>query len=184
VRKEKITRKHEVQFYSDDASFQVGFSRFVETALGAGRTAVVVVAEPHRKSLIQRLREHGVDIGIIIEQGRLIVVDVAEMLATIMVDDFVEPVRFSKVTSGLLAASTKASKGEHPAVAICGECAPTLWAQGRADAAVQLEHLWDQIAGTHSLDILCGYVLTRPELEADIRIYERICAEHSAVCHL
>jgi DNA-binding NarL/FixJ family response regulator len=184
VRKEEFTRKHEVQFYSDDASFQICFARFVETALGAGRAAVVVVAESHRENLIQRLRGHGVDTATAIEQGSLIVLDVAETLATIMVNDLIDPVRFLKVTGDLLAASAKASKGKHPRVVVCGECAPTLWAQGRADAAVQLERLWDQTAGTHSVDILCGYVSKRSELEADIRIYERICAEHSAVCHL
>jgi hypothetical protein len=56
-----------------------------------------------------------------------------------------------------------------------------LWAQGKADAAIQREHLWDELARKHEVDILCGYVLNsfQPEQESDI--YERICAEHSAV---
>ena len=56
-----------------------------------------------------------------------------------------------------------------------------MWAQGKGDAAILLEHLWDEIAKTYEVDILCGYVLTRFQREQESRIYERICAEHSAV---
>jgi hypothetical protein len=41
--------------------------------------------------------------------------------------------------------------------------------------------LWDEIARTHEVDILCGYVLNSFQLERESHIYERICAEHSAV---
>ena len=51
-----------------------------------------------------------------------------------------------------------------------------------ADAAVQLEHLWDEIAWSCNMDILCGYVLNSFQREQESHIYERICAEHSAVC--
>jgi hypothetical protein len=108
--------------------------------------------------------------------------DVAETLSTFMVNDQSDPVRFLKVAGNLIEAAAKAAKGEHPRVAACGECAPTLWAQGKADAAVQLEHLWDEIARTCSMDILCGYVLNSFQREQERHIYERICAEHSAVC--
>ena len=62
-----------------------------------------------------------------------------------------------------------------------GECAPVLWAQGNADAAIQVEHLWDEIARKHEVDILCGYVLNSFQREQESRVYEGICAEHSAV---
>ena len=65
-----ITRSHEVAFYSDNAAFVVGFTRFIEAALQAGKAVIVVVTESHRKSLLQRLQEHGVDSAAAIEQGR------------------------------------------------------------------------------------------------------------------
>jgi DNA-binding NarL/FixJ family response regulator len=181
-RKEEITRSHEVQFYPDDASFLTGFSCFIEAALRAGNTVIVVATESHRKSLLQRLQARGVDSATAIEQGRYLPLDVAETLSTFMVNDLPDPVRFLKVAGDLVAAAAKAAKGEHPRVAACGECAPTLWAQGKADAAIHLEHLWDEIAKTCDVDILCGYVLTNFQREQESHIYERICAEHSAVC--
>ena len=59
--------------------------------------------------------------------------------------------------------------------------APTLWAQGNVDAAIQVEHLTDELAKTRDVDILCGYVLTNFQREQESHIHQRICAEHSAV---
>ena len=175
------TRCHEVQFYSDDASFLAGFVRFIEAALEAGNAVVVVATESHRNSLLQRLQVRGVDIFAAIEKGSYIPLDVADTLSTFMVNDLPDPVRFLKIAGDLVAAAAKAAKGGRPRVAACGECAPILWAQGRADAAIQLEHLWDEIAKTCDVDILCGYVLNSFQREQESHIYERICAEHSAV---
>ena len=180
----KVTRCHEVQFYSDDASFLAGFTRFVEAALEAGNAVIVVVTESHRNSLLQRLQARGVDIFAAIEKGSYIPLDVADTLSTFMVNDLPDPVRFLKIAGDLVAAAAKAAKGERPRVAACGECAPILWAQGSTDAAIQLERLWDQIAKTCDVDILCGYVLNSCQHEQESHIYERICAEHSAVCSL
>jgi hypothetical protein len=110
--------------------------------------------------------------------------DVADTLSTFMVNDQPDRDRFLEAAGSLVAAAAKASSGERPRVAACGECAPTLWEQGKADAAVEVEHLWDEIAKSCSVDILCGYVLTDFQREQQRNIYERICAEHSAVSSL
>ena len=54
----------------------------------------MVATESHRKSLLQRLQEHGVDTIAAIEQGRYLSLDVAETLSTFMVNDLPDPVRF------------------------------------------------------------------------------------------
>ncbi len=177
----EITRSHEVEFYSDDAAFVAGFTRFIEAALESGSAVIVIATESHRKSLLQRLREHGVDIVAAVEQGRYVSVDVVETLSTFMVNDQPDPVRCLKAAGNLIATAAKASSGERPRVAACGECAPTLWEQGKADAAIEVEHLWDEIAKSYNVDVLCGYVLSSFQREQESHIYERICAEHSAV---
>jgi MEDS: MEthanogen/methylotroph, DcmR Sensory domain len=182
--KAEITSSHEVGFYSDDAAFVAGFTCFIQAALEAGNAVIVVATESHRKSLLQRLQEHGVDIVAAIEQGRYVSLDVADTLSTFMVNDLPDPARFLKIAGNLVAAAAKASKGERSRVAACGECAPTLWEQGKSGAAVEVEHLWDEIARTHEVDILCGYVLNSFQREQESHICEQICAEHSAVSSL
>jgi DNA-binding NarL/FixJ family response regulator len=174
----KVKHSHEVHFYSDDAAFLLGLAGFVETALEAGNPVIVVATEPHRKGLLETLMARGIDGAAAIEQGLYLSLDVYQALATFMVDDLPDSTRFLKIFGGLLSST---AKGKHARVAACGEFAPTLWAQGKAEAAIQVEHLTDEIAKTGNVDILCGYVLNSSQRDQESHIYERICAEHSAV---
>jgi DNA-binding NarL/FixJ family response regulator len=173
-------RGHVVRFYDDDASFLIGFSCFLEAALEAGNAVIVIATESHRQAFLQRLQAHGVDVAAAIEQRRYIPLDVAETLSTFMVNDVPDPIRFRK-SAGDLFAAVQGAKGEHRCVAACGEGTSTLWAEGKGGAAIQLEHLWDEMAREYDVDILCGYVLNDFQREQESHIYERICAEHSTV---
>jgi DNA-binding NarL/FixJ family response regulator len=177
----KADRSHVAQFYPDDESFLLGFSRFIETALTAGNPVILVATESHRDSLFQRLHAQNLDMSAAVEQGRYLPFDVDATLSAFMVNDMPDPVRFRRLAGDLVAAAAQAANAESPRVAACGECAPTLWAQGNAEAAIQLEHLWDEIAKTCDLDILCGYVFNGFQREQESHIYKRICAEHSVV---
>jgi DNA-binding NarL/FixJ family response regulator len=177
----KVKHSHEVHFYSDDAAFLLGLAGFVETALDAGSPVIVVASEPHRKGLLERLMARGIDGAAAMEQGLYLSVDVYEALSTFMVDDLPDSTRFLKIFGDLLSSTARAAKGKDARVAACGEFAPTLWAQGKVDAAIQVEHLTDEVARTGNVDILCGYVLNSLQRERESHIYERICAEHSAV---
>jgi hypothetical protein len=126
------------------------------------------------------LQTRGLDIAFAIEQGRYIALDVAEALSTFMVNDMPDPVQFFKAVGNLIVRTVKA-KGEQVRVAACGECAPVLWAQGNAAAAVRLEQLWDEIAKTRGVDILCGYRLAEFHSNDGPDVFQRICAEHTAV---
>lgn len=177
-----IPCRHEVHFYSDDAAFVNGFARFIEAELLAGKAVIVVATASHSSSLLQRvLQEHGATTGAALDDGRYLPLNVDEFLLTFMVGDLPDPVRFQKVVSNLVDAAAKAAKGPLPRVAACGECAPVLWAQGKADAAIQVEHLWGDMAKRSNVDTLCGYVMTTFQREQQPDICDRICAEHSAV---
>ena len=67
------------------------------------------------------------------------------------------------------------------AVAVFEECVHLLWAQGNAEAAIQVEKLGNQLAKTYDVDILCGYSLGSVQGGMNSHIFQRICAEHSAV---
>jgi len=177
----KIKHSHEVQFYPDDPAFLLGLACFIEAALSAGNPVIVVATESHRKSLFETLLARGTDSAAAVEQGLCLSLDVHEALSTFMVNDLPDPARFLKVFGDLLTSTARTAKAEHARVAACGEFAPTLWAQGKADAAIQVERLTDEVARTCNVDILCGYVLNSAQREQGSHMYERICAEHSAV---
>ena len=104
-----------------------------------------------------------------------------ETLSTFMVNDMPDSARFFEVVGGLIEAAAKAAKREHPRVVACGEVSPVLWAEGKADAAIRLEQLWNDVGKTFEVDILCGYALSSFHGEEDEHVFQSICAEHSAV---
>ena len=177
LEKSKITRKHEVEFYSDDPAFVAGFAHSIEAALKAGNSVIVVVTGSHREGILQKLQEHKVDISACIERGSYVAVDVDEMLLTFMRNDMPEPARFFKVAGDRITAAARAA-AKHPSrVLVCGECASVLWAQGKTDAAVKVEQLCNQLTKLYDIDILCGFTLNSFYCEEDIQTFQKISKE-------
>jgi CheY-like chemotaxis protein len=174
-----IARRHEVGFYSDDRRFSDDLTQFIGAALKAGNAAIVVATESHRDNLLPRLQAHGLDIGAAIEQGRYVALDAADALPTFMLSGMPDPVRFLKVLGKLILTAAKAVKGKQGRDAIFGEMCHFLWAQGNAEAAIQVEKLGNELATTYDVDILCGYSLGSVQGGMDNHILQRICAEHS-----
>jgi DNA-binding NarL/FixJ family response regulator len=178
---EKLPHRHEVQFYSHDAALLDTFAHFIAVALKAGDAAIAVITESHRDGLVRRLKTQGLDVDAAIQQGRYIQLDVAKTRSTFMVNGMPDAARFFEVLSGLIEAATKAAKREHSRVVACRECSPLLWAQGKPEATIRLEQLWDDVGKTFKVDILCGYALSSFHNEEDKQVFQGICAEHSAV---
>jgi DNA-binding NarL/FixJ family response regulator len=177
----EIARCHEVEFYSDDRCFLDELTQFVGAALKAGTAAVVVATESHRDSLLPRLQAYGSDIGAAIEQERYISFDVADALSTFMINGMPDPAQFLNLFGNLIVRAADAVKGEPARVAVFREGVHLLWAQGNAEAAIQLEKLGNQLAKIYDVDILCGYDVGKVQGGMDSHIFQRICAEHSAV---
>ena len=177
----EVARCHEAGFYSDDRYLLDDLTEFIGAALMVGNAAIVVASESHRDGLLPRLQAYGSDISVAIEQGRYISLDAADALSTFMVRDAPDPVRFLKVLGNLISTAAKAAKGSEARVAIFGEMCHLLWAQGNAEAAIQVEKLGNQLAETYDVGILCGYSLGSVQGGMNRHIFQRICAEHSAV---
>jgi len=178
----EIIHSHKVEFYRDEASLLTGFTRFIESALKVQNPIIVIATKSRRSRLLERLQARGWDMATALQQGSYLFLDVSDALSKFMVHDWPDSAQLSKLAGDLIKRAMKASRRGHPRVAACGECAPTLWVQGKAEAAIQVEHLWDDIARSHDIDILCGYLANGFQLTENRHIYKRICREHSAVC--
>jgi DNA-binding NarL/FixJ family response regulator len=178
---EKTAHRHEVQFYSDDALLLDTFARFIAVALNSGRAAIVVITESHRDGLVSRLKAQALDVDAATQQGTYIQLDVNKTFSTFMVNDMPDSARFFPLVDGLIEAAAKAARQQHHGVVVCGEGTSVLWAEGKADAAIRLEQLWNEVGKTPGVDILCGYSLSSFHGEEDEHVFQSICAEHSAV---
>jgi len=173
--------RHEVAFYHDDAALVEGFAGLLEAALSVENPAILIASAEHRSEILQRLRAHAVDVDGALKNGRFVELDALDTLSSFMVNDLPDPVRCAKVVGDVVTGAFKKAGGAHPRVAICGECAPALLREGKAEAAIRLEHLWDEITKRYHADTLCGYLWTLFQQKESSPMFARICAEHSAV---
>src|SRR6185503_5037963 len=105
------------------------------------------------EALIASLTARGIDSTLAREQGRLIVRDARETLSTFMVDGMPDAARFHDVVGTVMARAVD----EHRSVRAFGEMVALLWAEGRRDAALRLEELWNDLARTQPFSLLCAY---------------------------
>ncbi len=175
-------RYHKVLFYSDDAVFLDNFTHCIAAALMAGSAVIMNVTKSHLRILIQRLKAGGVDIDRAIQQGTFIALDAAETFSPIMVNNLPDSVRFLSLTNDLIEAVAKTTKVDHPRIVLCGEGVGLLCAEGKTDAAFQVEQLCNVLAKARDVNFLCAYPLSSFHAAEDEREFQNICAEHSSVC--
>jgi len=172
---------HTVQFYAEDQSLVAALTRLVSTALGTGGSAIVIATKPHSEALTQALHARGLDTMAPIRQGRFILLDAAETLAKFTVDGWPDSARFCELIGGCVAHAKDASHGGNSRVVAFGEMVSLLWAEGKPDAAIRLEQLWNDLAKTYSFSLRCAYSIGSFAREEDSEPFLKICAEHSAV---
>jgi PAS domain S-box-containing protein len=172
---------HTVQFYEDDSFLLDGLARFIGASLVAGNSAVVIATKAHRDSLAEYLRSRGFDPTQAIRQGRFLVLDASETLAGFMIDGRPDPARFTQYLGSLLTQLRAAAQGNNRHVAAFGEMVALLWAEGKRDAAIELEQLWNCLAQTHAFHLHCAYPLGLFASQPDAESITAICAEHSHV---
>jgi PAS domain S-box-containing protein len=170
-----------VQFYADDSFLLEGLSRFIGSALGAGDAGIVIATKDHRDQLNRRLQGLGLDIGRSAAQGRFVCLDAEETLSKFMVDGWPDEVRFTEVIGSVIQRVTSAVKGAQPRVAAFGEMVALLWADGKGEAAIRTEQLWNDLARKHSFYLHCAYPMSGFSRSQDGDPIQKICAEHTHV---
>jgi DNA-binding NarL/FixJ family response regulator len=149
--------RHKVLLCPDDAAFLDGFTRVIAAALTTGNSAIMFATQPHRDTLLERLKAESVDADGAIRRGTYIPLDIAATLAAIMVGGLPDPERFFGTIGGFTEAAGKAAQAKQPRVAVCGEGLTFLLAEGKVEAALHLEQLCDELAETHKVDVFCAY---------------------------
>jgi PAS domain S-box-containing protein len=172
---------HSVQFYGDDSFLLDGLGRFVGAALGAGDASIVIATKAHRTGLAQRLQTYGLDTTLAAQQGRYIALDAAETLSQFMVDGWPDARLFHEIVGNVIRKARMASRGSQPRIAAFGEMVALLWLEGKAEAALRLEQLWNELAATQSFHLHCAYPLGLFSNEEHGKLIEKVCAEHTHV---
>jgi PAS domain S-box-containing protein len=172
---------HVVRFYKKDSYLVQELSLLVGTALVNGDAVIVVATETHRNALARELKARGLEVARALAEGRYVPLDAFQTLSRFMVGEMPDPQRFAELMGETIALAKAAGGSDQPRVLIFGEMVALLWADGRHEAAIRLEELWNDLATKHSFSLCCAYSINDFNRHEDIEPFMRICAEHSSV---
>ena len=175
------SNRHVAQFYQDDAFLLDQLSVFIRSAIESGGAAVVFAKKSHRDGLKKRLQKRGCDVHAAARQGPYIALDAARALSELMVDNAPEAEQFTRRVDGAVMRMRTAATGKQPRVAVFRGIVALLVAQGKADAALRLQQFWNDLAQTHSFNLLYSFSMKGFNREADETPLLKIFAGHSSV---
>lgn len=81
----------------------------------------------------------------------------AYVLSEFLVNGQPDSARFITFAGNLIATALKAATGKQPRVAACGESTALLCAEGKVEAAVEMERRFSQLCLLYEVDILRGF---------------------------
>ncbi len=169
--------EHAVQFYETDAFLEDAVADFLGTGLRRGDAAVLVARPDRRQAVSERLSASGLDVDRAVDTGAVTFLDAEDALAGFMVEAMPDAVRFRERMGGVFERAVRVGRGVH--VRAYGEMVDVLWRGGNAPAALRLEELWNELAGTHRFSLLCAYALDNFYREADAGLLEEVIRRHT-----
>jgi signal transduction histidine kinase len=174
---EFVAHDHVVQFYDSDDFLAESVRDYVLPALRSGDGVIVIATDAHRDAIEAMLVGSGINLSEAAISSRYIARDASDVLSEFMVDGAPDPERFEGVAGALI---SKAG-GRGRSVRIFGEAVAVLWAEGNVTGALQLEDLWNDLAGKHAFSVFCAYPMSGFNGAGSTAPFEHVCSAHSRV---
>jgi signal transduction histidine kinase len=168
---------HVVQFYDTEDFLCARVADFLGDGLAGGEPIVVIASEDRQQAFHARLKARG--FGAQAAADGAIWLDAHETLAKFMVGTMPDGSRFREVIGGSLQRSS--ASGRHARVRAYGEMVDILWKAGNAKAAIRLEELWNELASSHSFQLMCAYVMGSFYKATDAQQVQQVCSTHAFV---
>ena len=172
-------RRHMVQFYEAEEFLISAVGDLLAGSLRAGSTVVVVGTAAHRDEFLAYLARAGVDLEAVRASGQLAFHDARQLLDRFMVDGMPDADRFQD-SVGVLVREAIALR-PRARLRAYGEMVDLLWSEGRIDAAIRLEELWNELGRAHTFSLLCAYRMSHFADSDQAGPFERVCAAHTHV---
>jgi anti-sigma regulatory factor (Ser/Thr protein kinase) len=168
---------HGVQFYRDEAELCYTVGTFVADGIRDGGASIVVATEPHRRSFDDALATAGIDPDAARNDGSLLNVDAATMLASITKDGRLDRAAFDARAATIVRRAAKT----HRSVRVYGEMVSMLWDAGDVIGAIELETLCNELRRELRVTMLCAYHRETLSDDSHADALSAVCRLHSAV---
>ncbi len=168
---------HAVQFYGNEESLFTTVGGFLSEGLVAGQPAIIIATEPHRQAIVDQLTARLIDVEHAREIGDLVLLDAHEALSMFMVGDVPDPTAFETHFGDLM---TRILNGRtRSVIRAYGEMVDVLWKEGRTEAAIKLEIMWNKLATAYQFALLCAYAMGNFYKQAEQ--FQEVCRQHTVV---
>ena len=173
--------QHAVQLYSNDEFLIDVLSLRIGQALLVEEPVLVIATAPHAKRLEQKLATQGLDVARAVLQGRYVWLDANEMLDKLARYGALGESCLHSPIGEILEKISGAQCARSARVSVFCEMGALLWAQGRANQAIQLERLWNDLAKKYPVSLLCAYPVSIFNDTNHAGSLLKMCNEHSEV---
>jgi len=163
--------------YESDDYLADSVSRFFQSGLSAGEVALIISTPAHLHAVERCLNDADLDVTALRAEGRYVPLDAAATLAKFMVDGAPDPTRFEATIGRLVA---RAARGKRP-LRLFGVMVALLWADGQADAAIEVERLWNALQERHVFKLFCAYPMRSFSCASADTSFLHICQAHRHV---
>jgi len=183
-RKDKRTpamTNHSVHFYENDAVLLNGLTEFFANALDSGGACLIIATRPHRAEIADRLEQAGFDLFRLTQAHRYINLEAFQTLSQFLVEGWPDQQLFARTIEAVLLRARGPAGQKIPPMFVFGEMTALLWAEGKCEAAIHLEQIWNDFGRTRALSLRCAYP---GKCFADVLqddLFRRLCAEHRHV---
>lgn len=175
---QRTTHDHAVSLYDDEADLIRDVALHVlQVGLISGQRILIVATSAHRAALDLALSARGADPAELRRAGSYLALDAAETLARFMVDGRPDAARFAATVRDAF----DSLSGDTRLPRVYGEMVALLWHEGNVTAAIELERLWNDLAGELEFALLCGYPMTALERHADLEAVRDLCHVHTGL---
>jgi KaiC/GvpD/RAD55 family RecA-like ATPase len=171
-------RHHAVQFYENENSLYTTVAGFLSQGLVDGQPAIMIATASHREAILEYVRGRLVDVELAQGAGDIVLLDAQETLSRFMVDGMPHPEAF-QASVGRLVDDMVNTRSGHTMIRAYGEMVDVLWKEGKEDAAIRLEMLWNHLAQKYGFALLCGYAMGH--FYKQTTRFEEVCRQHAHV---
>jgi len=169
------SHEHLVEFYESDGRLVRSVADHLAGALRERDAGIAIATPVHLEQIEALLVRGGIDLDEALSEGRYVPVDATELLQALTKGDTPDLERFRAIVGDLV---ERAAAGRRE-VRIYGELVALLLERGDTAATIEIEDLWNELAGHHRFELLCGYPLRA--FDADAPSFRHIRGQHTGV---
>jgi len=169
---------HDVQFYENEEFLNTAVAGFLADGVRVGQPIIVIATGVHRTAFASRMRSMGLDPDDLVLGRDAVWLDARETLTAFMEGGRPNRELFEATVGNVF--EKLITNRRYIIVRAYGEMVDLLWNEGKAEAAIELEVLWNELAAKYSFSLLCAY--SKHSLSKDRgRGIEHICGQHMRV---